>query len=154
MARYGNVVSPSGENLAHGNVSPTEQIVNLIIDDGVPTRGHRTNIFTAAYEDIGNYLGSHTVYTKELCQNFAVGTYSLTYSSLSTLQSNFLSAAVTWTSADGTLSSGWSGYSDSMSVNVANWKLVKVVTRTYTMTDGSTKQIQKTLSQDLPAKST
>lgn len=115
MARYGNLISPSGENLAYGAIDAKDSIIQLIIDDGVANRGHRTNIFASGYVEYGSYFGDHTTYRTELCQNFAVGTYSLAEPTFATLMSTFNSQAVTWTSADGAPAS-YTSYSGSSTV--------------------------------------
>ena len=45
MARYVEVEGMSGENIAYGEQGPEMTIMSLAIDDGVPSRGHRENIF-------------------------------------------------------------------------------------------------------------
>lgn len=67
MARYGNVITPSGENLAYGPIDALDAVVQLIIDDGVPGRGHRSNIFASGYLEFGSFFGNHTYYRTELC---------------------------------------------------------------------------------------
>lgn len=67
MARYARLVSPAGENLSFGPSKALDNLLNLIIDDGVPSRGHRTNIFNSEWKDAGIYFGSHTTYTNMMC---------------------------------------------------------------------------------------
>lgn len=45
MKRYTELKGLSGENIQYGVADPETVIDSLIIDDGVPDRGHRTNIF-------------------------------------------------------------------------------------------------------------
>jgi hypothetical protein len=64
--------------------------------------------------------------------------------------SNFNSETVTWTAADGVpaVNSGYSGSS-----SVVFWpprQLKKSATRTYNLSDGSTKVLNKVLYKDLP----
>jgi uncharacterized protein YkwD len=67
MGRYGNVISPSGENLAYGPIDAKDAIIQLIIDDGVADRGHRKNIFASGYVEYGSYFGDHAYYRTEFC---------------------------------------------------------------------------------------
>merc|ERR1719465_213541 len=41
--------STIGENIMYNCMTPLEAVLNLCIDDGVPGRGHRTNIFKDTY---------------------------------------------------------------------------------------------------------
>ena len=45
MARYVTLEGMSGENIAYGVQGPERTIMSLAIDEGVPSRGHRDNIF-------------------------------------------------------------------------------------------------------------
>lgn len=47
------------ENLAAGNDAPEEIVLQLIIDDGVPSRGHRTNLLTPDFNIIGASVVEH-----------------------------------------------------------------------------------------------
>lgn len=49
----------AGENLHYGSDDLKQIVIDLIIDDGVPTRGHRHNIYNANFTDIGVALGEH-----------------------------------------------------------------------------------------------
>jgi uncharacterized protein YkwD len=65
MKRYG-VFSGSmiggGENIAYGNTAGRDIVCSLLIDDGVPSRGHRTNIMNRAYTQTGVAFGTHSQY--------------------------------------------------------------------------------------------
>jgi len=37
-------------------------MIALAVDDGVPNRGHRTNIYKADWEELGSCYGTHKVY--------------------------------------------------------------------------------------------
>jgi uncharacterized protein YkwD len=50
------------ENLAYGPDRAREVVMGLIIDDGVPDRGHRTNIFDPRLRIIGVACGAHEVF--------------------------------------------------------------------------------------------
>lgn len=48
-----------GENISYGRPSAREHVIALIVDDGVPGRGHRRNLFHAPYRSLGIGLGPH-----------------------------------------------------------------------------------------------
>ncbi|MGY0195273.1 CAP domain-containing protein [Leptothrix sp. BB-4] len=51
-----------GENISYGPENAREHVVGLLVDDGVPGRGHRENIFLAEYRTFGAAVGPHKVY--------------------------------------------------------------------------------------------
>lgn len=51
-----------GENIDFGSNDAKEIILNMLIDDGVPTRGHRKNIISKEYKFIGASLCPHATY--------------------------------------------------------------------------------------------
>lgn len=62
----------SGENLAYSDaVTGTDMVLQLLIDDGVPSRGHRTNIMSKDFTHVGISCGCHSYYTEMCC--FAYG---------------------------------------------------------------------------------
>ena len=64
MKRYGKFSGSwtLGENIAYGETSGRNIVCGLLIDDGVPNRGHRTNIMNKAFTQTGAAYGTHTQY--------------------------------------------------------------------------------------------
>jgi uncharacterized protein YkwD len=59
MNRYGTWRGPVAENISYGSNTARGVVIQLIVDDGVPSRGHRVNIFNSAYRFVGVGCGSH-----------------------------------------------------------------------------------------------
>jgi uncharacterized protein YkwD len=49
-----------GENIAYGNETAEEIVVSLLVDDGVASRGHRTNIFQNEFNEVGVAFCPHS----------------------------------------------------------------------------------------------
>lgn len=47
--------------------------MQLFVDDGVPDRGHRTNLMEPSWAVTGISVGDHKQYTKMLCLTYARG---------------------------------------------------------------------------------
>ena len=47
MKKYGSYGGTAGENISYGKTDANAIILQLYIDDGVPSRGHRTNLSNA-----------------------------------------------------------------------------------------------------------
>jgi len=59
MNRYGTWQDKVAENIAYGGYSARGVIIQLIVDDGVPSRGHRVNMFNPEYRFVGVGCGAH-----------------------------------------------------------------------------------------------
>eukprot|EP00397_Hematodinium_sp_SG-2012_P050833 GEMP01059277.1.p1 GENE.GEMP01059277.1~~GEMP01059277.1.p1 ORF type:complete len:297 (+),score=55.22 GEMP01059277.1:76-966(+) len=70
--RYGKWHKHVGETLWYGQLNTGLSIVlDLIIDDGVPDRGHRTIIYTPSYKVVGARIGDHINFGSMCCILFA-----------------------------------------------------------------------------------
>jgi uncharacterized protein YkwD len=74
----GNWGRTIGENLSYsGNTSGRSHVIQLLVDEGVPSLGHRYNIFKADFKTAGVGFGVHKNYGLMTCTDFA-GSYTLT----------------------------------------------------------------------------
>ena len=71
MNRFGAWSGTAGENISYGAGEARGVVIQLIVDDGVASRGHRANIFSAAFGLIGVGAGPHPGYGTVCVQDFA-----------------------------------------------------------------------------------
>lgn len=71
IRRYGTPRTASGEVITFGSVSARSIVVQLIVDDGVPGRDHRKNIFEPDFRVAGIAIGPHRTYEQVCVIDFA-----------------------------------------------------------------------------------
>lgn len=71
VERYAAWSGSIAENIDMGNSDATDIVIALIVDDGVPTRGHRNNIFDPSLHYGGSALGPHPEYDNVCVIDFA-----------------------------------------------------------------------------------
>jgi uncharacterized protein YkwD len=74
IARYGTFGGCWGENISYGKASARDVVLALIIDDGLPARKHRNNIFNPNFNFAGAAFGRHARFGTVCSMDFA-GTY-------------------------------------------------------------------------------
>lgn len=73
VERHGKWQRTIGENIIYGANSGREVVVELLIDDGVKSRGHRTNILQNNYKVVGVACDKHPSYGSVCVMDFAGG---------------------------------------------------------------------------------
>ena len=73
IARYGSISGGWGENISYGKSSARDVVIALIIDDGLPARKHRQNIFNPNYNYAGAAFGRHARFGTVCSMDFADG---------------------------------------------------------------------------------
>ncbi|QEM69230.1 CAP domain-containing protein [Geobacter sp. FeAm09] len=59
------------ENIGYGPTAARDMVMQLIIDDGVPDRGHRTNTFSTVFRTAGVACGPHQIFGSMCVIDFA-----------------------------------------------------------------------------------
>jgi uncharacterized protein YkwD len=73
IARYGAFMGGWAENISYGKSSARDVVLALIIDDGLPARKHRKNIFNPNYNVAGAAFGPHARFGTMCSMDFAGG---------------------------------------------------------------------------------
>ena len=73
IAQEGQWTGRVGENISYGYEDARTIVVTLIVDQGVPDRGHRKNIFRRDFTVAGAALGPHARYGTMCVIDFADG---------------------------------------------------------------------------------
>lgn len=73
LDRYGSWDVSVGENISYGFGEARAIVTALLIDDGVPSRGHRNNFLDSSFRLVGVSIGPHRVYDKMCVIDFAGG---------------------------------------------------------------------------------
>ncbi len=73
ISRYGIFAGGWGENVSYGKASVRDVVLALIIDDGLPARKHRKNIFNPSFSVAGAAFGPHARFGTVCSMDFAGG---------------------------------------------------------------------------------
>lgn len=73
IERHGKWERSIAENIGYGPTDARNMVMQLIIDDGVPGRGHRKNTFSVAFDTAGVACGSHPRFGSMCVIDFAGG---------------------------------------------------------------------------------
>lgn len=73
IERYVEWDKKIAENIFYGDPDAKSVVLHLVIDDGVPGRGHRINFLDPDFRYIGVSCGTHKVYRYLCVMNFAGG---------------------------------------------------------------------------------
>jgi uncharacterized protein YkwD len=73
MERFGKWQGHAGENIDYGNNSARSIVVSLIVDNGVPSRMHRKNLFSRNFRVTGIAISSHARAGTICVMDFATG---------------------------------------------------------------------------------
>jgi uncharacterized protein YkwD len=84
--KFGTWASTIGENIAYGTTGGKDIVLQLIIDDGVASRGHRTNIFKPEFLIVGSWTSTHGTYGTETVMDYAGG---MTTNAFRALEKNY-----------------------------------------------------------------
>jgi hypothetical protein len=71
LNRYGQWNGGAGENISYGQNTGREVILQLLIDDGVSSRGHRDNNLNKNFAYVGVGIGNHSGYRTMCVLDFA-----------------------------------------------------------------------------------
>ncbi|MFQ4135065.1 CAP domain-containing protein [Nodosilinea sp. PGN35] len=73
LARHGTVGCASGENVSYGSGNARDVVIQLIVDDGLPSRKHREIMFNPDFQVTGAACGSHPQWRSMCAITYANG---------------------------------------------------------------------------------
>lgn len=73
IERYAKWQGSISENIFYGDADAHAVVLHLVIDDGVPGRGHRINFLDPKHNYVGVSCGTHKTFGNVCVMNFAAG---------------------------------------------------------------------------------
>lgn len=73
FSRFGLWTGGIGESVSYGETTAGAVIMQLLIDDGVPDRGHRRSLLDPRWRLVGIACGPHSAYGSQCVLDFAEG---------------------------------------------------------------------------------
>lgn len=138
LKKYGKIVTCYGENLSFHCDTAMDVILQLVVDDGVPNRGHRDNIFNPDFRVVGINTGPHKDFETMTNLDYAAAFIQPNEEDPIEKQMDaFLKEDVEF--AD--MPQDIRGWKQNSKIQVQGNKAVKTVTRTCRLKDGSEKQL-------------
>lgn len=127
--------------MTFGTINDEEVLIQLLVDDGSNSRGHRANILNPEFNFMGSFSGPHKDFGKMTVINYAAGFVGEGENDVIEEQMEaFLNEEVQFPEMpDGFIS--WKQHSK---ISVKGALATKVTTRTCKMKDGSEKKIDVT----------
>lgn len=71
IERYGEWDTTISENISYGYVNAKHIVMSLLVDDDVPSRGHRTTLLNGLLNQVGVAAGTHRRYEAMCVMDFA-----------------------------------------------------------------------------------
>lgn len=71
MNRHGSWQAVAAENISYGDNDARGVVIQLLVDDGTPGRGHRLTIFNPDYQYVGIACGPHAQFGMMCVMDFA-----------------------------------------------------------------------------------
>lgn len=71
IKRYGEWNVSMGENIFYGDPDAHAVVLHLVIDDGIPGRGHRKNFLNSSFRLVGVAMGKHPGWRNVCVMDFA-----------------------------------------------------------------------------------
>jgi len=72
VTRYGVWDGGLGENIYYGQGSAREVVLQLLVDDGIPSRSHRKTMLNPTFRTAGVACGAHKIYRQMCVIEYAV----------------------------------------------------------------------------------
>ena len=145
LKRYGKIVTCYGENLSFHCETAIEVVLQLLVDDGVPNRGHRENLFNDDFRTCGVYSGQHKDFDTMTCVDYAASFVKAgDEDPIERQMDEFLKEEVAFEDMPMDIR----GWKQNSKIQVQGHRAIKTVTRTCRLKDGSEKVLTVTQERE------